>query len=66
MSVRRDFTDELGIMEIQVQNTHVNSVYQNLLFKHKNTRDRAPEEKKQMEKLYTVLGQADMRLRSEK
>ena len=56
MSVRRDFTDELGIMEIQVQNTHVNSVYQNLLFKHKNTRERAPEEKKQMEKLYTVLG----------
>ena len=61
-----DFTDELGITEIQVQNTHVNSVYRNLLFKHKSTRDRAPEEKKRMEKLYTILGQADMRLRSEK
>ena len=61
-----NFTDELGIMEIQVQNTHVNSVYRNLLFKHKNTREKVPEKKKQMEKVYTVLGQADMRLRSER
>ena len=43
-------------MEIQVQNTYVNSVYYNLLFNHKNTRERAPEEKKQMEELYTALG----------